>query len=298
VAQTSCLGEVCVATACAPGFFLCAEGCCEGQATCSNVAIRARVDAEVEDEEEWVEGAIEVSTFEPVILDFAGSDVDVTRRDLFLVEAPPGARLIAGESTRIEGAQTVFEPRLVGRYVWEVLGYTAAGVRACAPARIVIEAVPDTDTYVEMRWETPGDPNPNDGVAGDVDLHYLEERGEWTKPPWAIFWFHPTAIWSGGGDPELDPIDDDGFGPEVLRHDEPAPGVYAVGVHYFQDEGQGPSFASVRVWRQGALVLDLQERYLEAREAFWYVADIDTRGGEVREVDELRVGFPTKGEEP
>ncbi|MEM1347250.1 MAG: hypothetical protein AAGI01_01750 [Myxococcota bacterium] len=298
VVQTGCLAGSCVAQACAPGFFLCAEGCCEGQATCSNVAIRARVlsDGQGEAEESWASGAIEVSAFDEVILDFGESDVDVTRRDLFLVEAPPGGRGLKEESTTRSAQQTTFVPKLVGRYVFEVLGYTGAGVRACAPARLTIEAAPDADTYVEMRWETHGDANLRDMVSGDVDLHYLEERGEWTKPPWAIFWFHPMAIWSGGGDPVLGPIDDDGLGPEVLRHDDPAPSVYAVGVHYFEDAGLGPSFASVRIWRAGEMVLDMQDRFLEQTEAFWLVAQIDTREGVVREVDEVRVGFPMKGE--
>jgi hypothetical protein len=86
-----------------------------------------------------------------------------------------------------------------------------------------------------MFWDTDGT---------DMDLHLLS--------PIAKRWFDedsnqdcfystcgdPPPNWgdpnTGSDDPHLDIDDTDGFGPENINIDRPAPGVYRVGVHAFQ----------------------------------------------------------------
>jgi hypothetical protein len=81
----------------------------------------------------------------------------------------------------------------------------------------------------------------------------------WFDQPFDCFWFNAHPEW-GSFDPEiddnpgLDRDDTDGAGPENINLELPEAVTYRVGVHYWNDHGYGPAYATVRVWLTGALV--------------------------------------------
>ena len=134
--------------------------------------------------------------------------------------------------------------------------------------------VPFTDSaaiVVELTWQTPGDPDESDTgpeAGSDLDLHFAHPNAlqsqelPWMNQPWDCFWFNPNPNWGSVDSAEDDPImlldDVDGAGPEVITLPIPENDtLYHVGVHHWNDNGYGPSVASVRVWIAGQLAAEL-----------------------------------------
>jgi len=81
----------------------------------------------------------------------------------------------------------------------------------------------------QLSWDTDGT---------DVDLWVIEPDG------FKVFWASKFSP-SGGF---LDVDDRNGFGPENYNHSDPPDGIYTIAVHYYSDNGYGPSNAKVEVY--------------------------------------------------
>ena len=195
-------------------------------------------------------------------------------------------------TTRLSPSDAIAEPRLfldlAGEYVLELTVYDQLGLASCETSKVTILANPDEDIHVQLVWSTNNT---------DLDLHYLHPRGRWEDPRWSIFWRYPTNDWGVPGnrddDPSLDIDDTDGFGPENVNHDNPISGEsYRIGVHYYSDNGQGPTYATIRIYLEGVLKVDLRDKYMEKENAFWDVGSVVWPSKQFIRVDRMFNGFP------
>lgn len=195
-------------------------------------------------------------------------------------------------TTRLSPSDAIAEPKLfldlAGEYIVELTVYDKQGLASCDTSRVTILSNPDEDIHVQLVWN-------NDNT--DLDMHYLSPRGKWDLPPYDIFWRNPTADWGVTGnsadDPSLDIDDTDGFGPENVNHDRPVSGEnYRVGVHYFADNGRGSSYATIRIYLEGALKVELRDQFLEKEGAFWDVGFITWPEKQFGRIDRIYNGFP------
>lgn len=176
---------------------------------------------------------------------------------------------------------------LAGRYELELEVTDPAGEARCPATRVLVDAVPRGEIYVELVWTTPADPDQADAIGADLDLHYLHPNAaRWDKGPWDVFWNNREGDWGVLGNPDDNPalmVDDAaGLGPEVVEHDNPeADKVYRVGVYYYDTEGFGPSYATVRVYINGQLKAESRDVELETRGSFWEAAQISWPSGQV-----------------
>jgi len=145
--------------------------------------------------------------------------------------------------------------------------------------------------HIELTWHTPGDTNEFDegpGAGSNMDLHLLNPAGDWFDLQNDCFWYNPAPGWGGrnpGDDhPSLDRDDTDGAGPENINYDSPIAGTYRIGVHYWDDNGFGPSYSKVRVYVFGNLVFewDLLDDEIPMETCdLWEVAEIVWPDGDV-----------------
>jgi uncharacterized protein YfaP (DUF2135 family) len=108
--------------------------------------------------------------------------------------------------------------------------------------------IPIVPISIELTWNTNGT---------DVDSHLIAP----CYPMWDSFgdcyFGHRNPDWdnSGGssaGDPSLDVDDTNGYGPEnIVLVAPPFDGIYQYKVHYYSDNGYGPSTATVKIWING-----------------------------------------------
>jgi len=111
--------------------------------------------------------------------------------------------------------------------------------------------IPIVPISIELTWNTNGT---------DVDSHLIAP----CYPMWDSFgdcyFGHRNPDWdnSGGssaGDPSLDVDDTNGYGPEnIVLVAPPFEGTYQYKVHYWSDNGYGPSTATVKIWINGVKV--------------------------------------------
>lgn len=114
------------------------------------------------------------------------------------------------------------------------------------PAVCSFGAVPEDGLHVELSW---------DAASADVDLHLVQAGYDLFDVPEDCNYCNKSPRWSAAGgddDPRLDIDDQGGFGPENINIlSPPADGAYEVRVHYFDDHGDGPVVATVKVWLEG-----------------------------------------------
>ncbi len=181
-------------------------------------------------------------------------------------------------------ATTQFQPLLTGTY--EVL-FTAVDdlghLSACATT--VTATITDI-LRIELLWNLAADPATD---QSDLDLHLLHPQA----PAWfdnTLDCYYSNCVgtplpWGGTStddDPRLDIDDVDGRGPENTNILSPELGVpYRIGVHYYDDDGFGPSTAVVNVFCGGQLAgtfgpVTLANGNLGSRQGndFWRVADV------------------------
>ncbi len=131
---------------------------------------------------------------------------------------------------------------LAGDYQVELVVENELGVPS-APAKHDISALPDEDLRVEMFWDTN---------ETDVDLHLVQEGYELFQDPGDCNFCNPSPDWGVSGstsdNPTLDLDDISGYGPENINIDSPADGNYEVYVHYFDDNNNGATTVTVRVY--------------------------------------------------
>ncbi len=97
----------------------------------------------------------------------------------------------------------------------------------------------------------------------------------------------PQVEWTApldGDDPRLDLDDVQGNGPENINILSPRAGTYRLGVHYWDDDGFGPSTVTVKIFCAGELakayeplVMQVGGTHGEPGTEFWEVADITWR---------------------
>ena len=264
-----------------------------------NACPQAVAEAKLSDSTRW---QTDLNTIPLKTVNFRGinsidQDGSISRYEWNLVSKPTGS------TARFTPSATVAEPDLfldlAGDYVVELKAFDDKGTESCGDQAIVtIRATPDEDIHVQLVWETPTDPDQTDTEGSDLDLHFLHPTGTWNTPPDDIFWSNPTSDWGGpleSDDPSLDIDDTDGAGPENINMRDPESGLtYAVGVYYYTDNGFGPSYATVRIYIRGTQQFEWRDMYLPAPQYFWYVATIEWPSTEIRAVNRVDEGFPTR----
>ena len=158
------------------------------------------------------------------------------------------------------------------------------------PAAIVqIESRYDADVYVEMVWNTPGDPDQTDGDGTDVDLHVRHPNGrDWSSAPFDCYYANIDPDWGpvgDAGDPRMELEDINGAGPEIISVNAPEDTTafdgtyYRVGVHYYRADNfvtggtWGPSEVTTRIYLEGALAGEWVQMMADSGN-FWEVADV------------------------
>lgn len=143
-----------------------------------------------------------------------------------------------------------------------------------------------TGLEVELRWHTPGDPDPSDSgpeAGADLDLHLMHPMSlGWYRYPFDAFWINREPNWGDFGsardDPRMDSDSIDGTSAERITMELPEDGLsYRVGVHCWNAHGLGASDATVvvryfgkEVFRQTQALADLD---------LWEVGSISWPGG-------------------
>ncbi|MFB6371518.1 MAG: hypothetical protein ABEN55_00035, partial [Bradymonadaceae bacterium] len=135
--------------------------------------------------------------------------------------------------------------------------------------------------------------------GADLDVHYLNPKGQWNEAPYDIFWHNKTGDWGRENykqdDPTLDIDDTDGAGPENVNHNEPKNSqTYSVGVYYYDDNGFGPSYATVRLYVDGKLAKEYKNKYMSGTFDFWKVGLIEWPSKNIYKRDEKFEGFPNQ----
>ena len=199
------------------------------------------------------------------------------------------------------GGQTIVIDAF-GLYVFEVMAEDRLGQAACEVKELTLIAGMGEDIEVELIWDTPRDKDPNDMIGTDLDLHYLHAKalGVWNDVLWDVYWRQPNLDWGIKGDPSDDPKlvedDEDGLGPEKLVHSNPELGVlYGVGVYYYDDNGFGSSYATVKIFFKGTLIYESAPQLLQEEDTFWHVGEIDWTTKRFVRIDRVGPGVEFKG---
>jgi len=196
------------------------------------------------------------------------------------VDQPSGSQSYFSPSSKFPNP--TFEANVAGIYTFHLTVFDDKGTPSCFPAEYEVIVIPDEAIHVELLWSTPDDPDETDigpEAGSDLDLHFLHpwaagpdldgdgKPDGWFDIPFDCFWFNAHPNWgsydpSENDDPGLDRDDTDGAGPENINLDNPEPVDYRIGVHYWNDHGYGPSYATVRIYVYAQLVVDVQDVFL------------------------------------
>ena len=217
------------------------------------------------------------------------------------VEQPVGSQSVFVPSNTFPNP--TFEANVAGVYTFHLTVVDQLDGPSCFPAEYEVVAIPDEAIHIELLWHTPGDPDETDTgpeAGSDLDLHFLhpwaagpDKDGDgqadgWFDLPFDTFWFNPHPFWGSydpaiNDDPGLDRDDTDGAGPEIINLDIPEHVVYRVGVHYWNDHGYGPAYATVRVYIYAQLVFEVQDVMLVDSD-MWSVCTVEWPSGKVTQV--------------
>lgn len=218
------------------------------------------------------------------------------------VEQPEGSVSVFVPSDNFPSP--TFEANVAGTYTFYLRVWDERD-DASAEASYTVLVIPEAaGLHIELLWHTPGDSDETDEgpyAGSDLDLHFMHPDapldteapdldGDGAPDPYFdtpldAFWFNPEPDWGVSSDPSdnpsLDRDDTDGGGPENLNLAYPESGArYRVGVHYWDDHGFGPAYATVRVYVGPDLMFENPEVRLENHD-LWCVAFIDWPSGQV-----------------
>ncbi len=194
----------------------------------------------------------------------------------------------------------VFTANIAGVYTFYLTVFDEGGNPSCFPAEYEVVVIPDEAIHVELMWHTPGDPDETDTgpeAGADLDLHFkhpwaagpdIDGDGSpdgWFDIPFDCFWFNAHPNWGSydpaiDDDPGLDRDDTDGGGPENINLNIPENVTYCAGVHYWNDHGYGPSWATMRVYIYAQLVMELTDVKLVDKD-MWDAMCIEWPSGKV-----------------
>jgi len=118
-----------------------------------------------------------------------------------------------------------------------------------ARTQCTFEALPSDLVEIEITWDKDGT---------DVDLHLIQNDGEFYSVPDDCTNCNPTPDWGVIGesmdDPTLTVDDRDGLGPERINiPSEPADGDYRIIAHYFESDGLGDTVVNMNLYIGGEL---------------------------------------------
>lgn len=174
---------------------------------------------------------------------------------------------------------------------------------SCNEDCLTVTVTPKETIHLQLVWHTPDDPT-HDDDGTDLDLHFVRllqgqeaedpsvrsGKGTWGDTGIAVlndgtdvYFENREPIWSvegfGNELPSLDRDDKDGEGPENINLDNPSPCTwYAIGVHYYQDNAFGPSYATLRVFINGKLLHEQPNISLAQTGAFKQMALLHWNG--------------------
>ncbi|MGI5830600.1 MAG: choice-of-anchor D domain-containing protein [Bradymonadia bacterium] len=169
------------------------------------------------------------------------------------------------------------------------------GMMSCNTDCISVSASLKQKLHIQLEWRTPQDPVIGDEDGTDLDLHFVRvgegkwgDKGDPSRNNGSDVYFlnqHPVWDIEGGSveNPSLDRDDKDGEGPENVSLDNPnACSWYAVGVHYFNDYGFGPSYAAVRIYINGEMRFEKANLSFMRKAEFMQLAFIHWDGSTAR----------------
>ncbi len=215
------------------------------------------------------------------------------------VEQPLGSQSVFIPSPTFPNP--TFEANVSGKYTFHLKVWDEQGVPSCAEDSYEVFTCSCSGLHVELLWHTPGDPDETDegpAAGTDLDLHFvhpwatgpdIDEDGVpdgWFDQPFDCFWFNAHPEWgsfdpSYDDNPGLDRDDTDGAGPEYLNLQFFEDVTYRIGVHYWDDHGFGPSFATIRVYYSSSLLFEIDDVELVEGD-FWEVATLEFPTGKVK----------------
>jgi hypothetical protein len=153
------------------------------------------------------------------------------------------------------------------------------GLVSSNDARVTINAIPQDALHVQLSW---------DSGSYDIDLHLIRAAGPYCSADSCYYGNCKTtslnrAEWDGvagvtGGDPTLDIDDLSGYGPENINVDFPLDGTYTVGVHAYSFTLSEPTWATLKIFVNGALAYE-DARELVAGRDFWEVSEVQWSNG-------------------
>ncbi len=261
-----------------------------------NQCPQAVAEATLADVERWMPeiNAAPLKTVKFRATNSTDSDGTVETYEWNMVQRPNGSTASLAPSPNVPEPTLFLD--LAGDYVIELKVFDENGTESCGEQALVkIHVIPNEKLHIQLVWSTPADNDESDTDGTDVDLHFLHPNGEWNRSPWDIYYLNTTADWGGPGaadDPSLDIDDTDGAGPENINLDAPEAGiVYQVGAFYYSDHGFGPSYATVRVYIDGALAYE-KEKLLQDSDTFWHVGNLDWPTARVVPTDTTQYDFP------
>ncbi|MBA2664878.1 MAG: choice-of-anchor D domain-containing protein [Bradymonadaceae bacterium] len=207
-----------------------------------------------------------------------------------------------GSQSNLSPNNSIVDPRLyldiAGTYEVELVVYDATGLASCQSSIVTIYVIPGDEIHIQLVWDAPAVPRPQQGHGTDLDLHYLHPLGRWnaTNNNYDVFWQNRQANWGTQASPSIASLDIDdvyGVGPENVNHKNPVSGLnYSVGVFYFHDNGFGPADATVRIYVHGQLAMEIRDRRLPGTGYFWNVAAIQWPSGNIVQRNSISFNFP------
>lgn len=169
------------------------------------------------------------------------------------------------------------------------------GMMSCNTDCISVDATPKQKLNIQLVWKTPADKSIGDEDGTDLDLHFVRlGSGKWGDKGQAslnngtdVYFLNQHPVWDipGGSveNPSLDRDDKDGEGPENVSLDNPNPcSWYAVGIHYYNDYGFGPSYATVRIFIGGKMRFEKSNILFSRNAEFRQIALIHWDGSTAR----------------
>jgi hypothetical protein len=209
-------------------------------------------------------------------------------------EALHGLRPFAGDPTNPALAEYFLA--LAGQYRFCLNVVDESGLE-CDAACVDVTVTPDEAIAVELTWRNYEDPDETDLEGSDVDLHFLKMPAVWGDAALDTYFENKEPFWDPEN-PSLDIDDTDGAGPETIQLDDPASCQwYAIGAHYYR-QSFGTAWATVRIYVNGALVAEQQNKPLDSTDVFWDVARIHWPSGTVQMVNQLLPDFQLRSDAP
>lgn len=155
-------------------------------------------------------------------------------------------------ATEPDRSRVRFRPDLIGTYRIELTVIDDDGLHS-EPVQALFDVASSDGLRIELTWDVD---------ISDVDLHLVNDQpgAAFFEEPNDCFFQNQSPDWGVPGSPDDDPYlpmdADDGFGPEIIGVRDPAAGAYRILSHYYCDDGFGGTTATLRVFVDGAPLLE------------------------------------------